>query len=143
MIGGYGERGHAFESRAPFLFIFQLENILRSNLIFSTSYGPPHVETVWTSLLCRLVKYNDIFLSYGLLKDIFFLFSVFRYEIAGIFFPRDCCLRDSEFPVISSNRRNLSIEFHRIRKPVQTNLLESQEVKCVSFSFISLMKIQK
>ena len=37
---GYHELGHAFESHAPIVFfIFYLENILRSNLNFSTSYG--------------------------------------------------------------------------------------------------------
>ena len=33
------ELGHAFESRAQTVFIFQLENILRSNWNFLTSYG--------------------------------------------------------------------------------------------------------
>ena len=35
----YYELGHAFESRATTLFIFQPENILRSYLNFSTSHG--------------------------------------------------------------------------------------------------------
>ena len=38
-IWDYCADGHAFESRNNFLFIFQLENILRSNLNFSTTYG--------------------------------------------------------------------------------------------------------
>ena len=44
----YGADRHAFESRTNSLFIFQLENILRSNLNFSTSYGR---LTDWKSLL--------------------------------------------------------------------------------------------
>ena len=39
IIWDYDELGRAFESHPPTLFIFQLENILRSNLNFSTSYG--------------------------------------------------------------------------------------------------------
>ena len=35
----YGGDGHAFESRTNFFFILKLENILQSNLKFSTSYG--------------------------------------------------------------------------------------------------------
>ena len=38
-IWDYGAYGHAFEARTNFFFIFQFENISRSNLKFSTSYG--------------------------------------------------------------------------------------------------------
>ena len=42
-IWDYGADGHAFESRiidtVSTFFIFQLKNLLRSNLKFSTSYG--------------------------------------------------------------------------------------------------------
>ena len=48
MVLGYGDGGHAFESRQRFLFIFELKNILRSNLTFSISYGR---STVLESLL--------------------------------------------------------------------------------------------
>ena len=38
-IGDHDELGHAFESRDHLLLIFQLENILRPDLNFSTFYG--------------------------------------------------------------------------------------------------------
>ena len=38
-IRKYGEYGHAFESHTNFFFTFQIQNILRSYLKFSTSYS--------------------------------------------------------------------------------------------------------
>ena len=38
-IEDFDELGHAFESGTPTVSYLQLENILRSNLNFSTSYG--------------------------------------------------------------------------------------------------------
>ena len=46
---------HAFESHAPRVFIFQLENILGSNFNFSTSYG--HLTDLMSFLGLLLVRF--------------------------------------------------------------------------------------
>ena len=56
MLWGYVGRGHTFKSHAQHVFsIFQLENILRSNLNFSTSYG--HLTDLKSLLGLLLVSF--------------------------------------------------------------------------------------
>ena len=55
-ISEWYELGRTFESRAPILFIFLLQNILQSNWKFLASYGPSNDLKSLIGLL--LVSFN-------------------------------------------------------------------------------------